>query len=85
MTLKIDGSGRIILPKPLRDRLGLRAGSDLDLQETEDGFSLRPADRQPSMIKKEGLWVHAGKLLEFDIVEATRDERENRIRRSAAL
>lgn len=34
LALKIDKAGRVILPKPVRDRLGLHAGSDLEIQET---------------------------------------------------
>jgi hypothetical protein len=30
MTLKMDKAGRVILPKPVRDRLGLHEGSDLE-------------------------------------------------------
>jgi len=37
MTLKIDRAGRVILPKPVRDRLGLHAGSDLEILETKEG------------------------------------------------
>jgi AbrB family looped-hinge helix DNA binding protein len=83
MTLKIDKAGRVILPKPVRDRLGLHEGSDLDLQETPEGVLLKPAasafDGQ-----KQGLWVHTGKLPPgFDAVEAIRDDREERIRKLA--
>jgi len=85
MSLKIDGAGRVILPKPVRDRLGLRAGSDLEILETEDGVMLKPAERQPSMTKKEGLWVHTGKLQGTDLLQAVRDDREDRIRKSGGL
>jgi AbrB family looped-hinge helix DNA binding protein len=86
MTVKIDKAGRVILPKPLRDRLGLRAGSDLEIQETAEGVVLKPIERQPSMIKKHGLWVHTGKVPPgFDIVQAIHDDREERIRKLAGL
>jgi AbrB family looped-hinge helix DNA binding protein len=86
MTLKIDKAGRVILPKPLRDRLGLHEGSDLDIKETSEGIVLTPAERLPSMIKKQGLWVHTGKLPPgFDIVQAIRDDRDERIRKLAGL
>jgi looped-hinge helix DNA binding domain, AbrB family len=62
MTLKIDKVGRVILPKPVRDRLGLRAGSDLEVQETPEGVLLKPADRRPSLIGKGSFWVHTGEL-----------------------
>lgn len=86
MTLKIDKAGRVILPKPVRDRLGLREGSDLEILEIPDGVVLKPAERRPSMVKKQGLWVHTGKLPPgFDIVQAIRNDREERIRKVAGL
>ena len=86
MTLKIDKAGRVILPKPVRDRLGLREGSNLEILETPDGVVLKPAGRRPSMIKKQGLWVHTGKLPPgFDILQAIRNDREEHIRKVAGL
>jgi len=84
MTLKMDKAGRVILPKPIRDRLGLHEGSALEIIETPEGLVLTPAERRPSMVKKQGLWVHTGKVPPgFDIVQAIRDDREDRIRKSA--
>ena len=86
MTLKIDKAGRVILPKPIRDRLGLHEGGDLEILETQERLFLKPVEREPSMIKKQGLWVHTGKLPPgFDIVKAIRDDREERIRKLVGL
>jgi AbrB family looped-hinge helix DNA binding protein len=86
MTLKIDKAGRVILPKPVRDRLGLHAGSDLEIQETPDGVVLRPADRKPSMVKKGSFWVHTGELPPgYDILKAIDDDREERTRKAWGL
>jgi AbrB family looped-hinge helix DNA binding protein len=86
MTLKIDKAGRVILPKPVRDRLGLHAGSDLEIQETPDGVVLRPADRKPSMVKKGSFWVHTGELPPgYDILRAIDDDREERTRKAWGL
>ena len=80
MTLKTDKAGRVILPKPVRDRLGLHEGSELEIMETPEGVMLKPVERRPSMIKKQGLWVHTGKLPPgFDMVRAIREDREDRI------
>jgi AbrB family looped-hinge helix DNA binding protein len=62
MTLKIDKAGRVVLPKPVRDRFGMKAGTDLEMQETADGVVLRPVRQRPSLIKRDGLLVHRGKL-----------------------
>jgi len=86
MTLKIDKAGRIILPKPVRDRLGLHEGSDLEIEETPDGVILKPAGRRPAMVRKQGLWIHTGTMpAGFDIVKAIEDDREARIRHLAGL
>jgi len=60
MSITIDKLGRIVVPKPLRVRLGLVSGSELELTEQPGGFSLQVASRGPSMIKVDGLWVHQG-------------------------
>jgi AbrB family looped-hinge helix DNA binding protein len=60
MTLKIDKAGRIIPPKPVRDRFQLREGSELDLEERPDGLTLRPVEQKSSMILRDGVWVHRG-------------------------
>ena len=86
MTLKLDRSGRVVLPKQVRDRLGLHEGGDLEMMEIPEGVVLKPSEIRPSMIKKKGLWVHTGKVPQgFDIVNAIRDDREDRIRKLAGL
>jgi AbrB family looped-hinge helix DNA binding protein len=86
MTLKMDKAGRVILPKPVRDRLGLREGSDIEIEETPEGLMLKPIETRPSMIKKDGLWVHTGKVPPgFDVVQAIREDREDRIRKISGL
>ena len=39
-TVSIDTAGRIVLPAPIRARLGLAAGMSLVLVEEQDGVSL---------------------------------------------
>jgi hypothetical protein len=47
---------------------------------------LKRAELRRSMVKKQGLWVHTGKLPPgFDIVRVIRDDREERIRKLAGL
>lgn len=81
MTLRIDDAGRIVLPKRVRERLQLRGGSELELEESADGVTLRPVRREPSMTRKNGFWVHCGKLPKDVNWESLVDEsREERIR-----
>ena len=60
MKLRMDKSGRIIFPKPLRKRLGLASGMELEVVEQPGGVLLRPMLQQPSMIRVDGLWIHQG-------------------------
>ena len=79
MTIKIDKAGRIVLPKPVRERFHLREGSELELEERPDGLTLRPVEQQPSMVRKNGIWVHLGKVPRgFDwntVVDGIREQR----------
>ena len=79
MTLKIDKAGRIVLPKPIRDRLGFYEGAHLELAEDAGGVTLRALQQQPTLIRKGAFWVHTGKVSqEFDIVNAIERNREER-------
>ena len=84
MKLKIDNAGRIVLPKPVRDRLGLRAGSDLDLAESREGILLKPVRQQPSLVRRNGLLVHSGKLPKgYEWDRLIEDDREDRFKKLA--
>jgi AbrB family looped-hinge helix DNA binding protein len=86
MTLKMEKAGRVFLPKPVRDRLGLHAGSDLEIQETPEGIVLRPAERRPSLVKKGSFWVHTGEIPPgYDIPKAIDEDREERMRKAWGL
>lgn len=81
MKLKIDQAGRIVLPKPIRDRLGLEAGSDLELSESASGVMLTPVRESPSLVQRQGLLMHRGKLPPgFDWSRLVEDHREDRLR-----
>jgi AbrB family looped-hinge helix DNA binding protein len=86
MQVKIDKAGRIVLPKPVRDRLRLRQGSDLEIEERPEGLLLKPVDQRPSMVQKNGIWVHLGKLPKgFDWETLVDDARDDRIKELSGL
>jgi len=60
MKLRMDKSGRIVFPKPLRKRLGLATEVELEAVEQPGGVLLRPLTQRPSMIRIDGLWIHQG-------------------------
>jgi bifunctional DNA-binding transcriptional regulator/antitoxin component of YhaV-PrlF toxin-antitoxin module len=58
MTLKMDKSGRIGLPKRLRERLGIKPDMGLEAVEEASGVLLRLVEQEPCMVQVDGLWVH---------------------------
>lgn len=81
MTIKIDNAGRIVLPKPVRDRLGLKPGAAVEMTEGPEGVTLAPATQKPSMIRIRGFWVHQGSAPKgFDWDRHLEEERNRRHR-----
>ena len=80
MTIRIDGSGRIAIPQPLQERLGLKPDSELDLTELNEGFLLRPIRRRASITLVDGFWRHNGLVTTgFDWGRQLQIMREKRI------
>ena len=78
--LTLDKAGRIVLPKPLRDRLQLAPGDTLQLETEGERITLLPV-RQNVMLKKElGVWVYQGEPADTSIADLIDRERENRNR-----
>ena len=61
MEIRIDKAGRIVVPKPLRERLGFKPDTGLEAIEGPEGILLKRAEQRPSMVKVDGLWVHQGR------------------------
>jgi AbrB family looped-hinge helix DNA binding protein len=60
MKLLIDRSGRIVVPKRLREWLGFLPDTEIEVVEEPGGLLLRPSLEKPSMVKVDGFWVHQG-------------------------
>lgn len=86
MKLTIDKSGRIVVPKRLRERLGLRPNSELEIVEQPNGMLLRAAEEKPSLIEVGGLLVHQGSAepgANWDrVLQDVREERAQTILKS---
>lgn len=84
MDVTIDDYGRIVIPKPVRDRLGLQSGTSLKLAvqsegENEGSITLSPKQQSPPLQRKGALLVHTGELTEegFDAGDHLRDYRQH--------
>lgn len=81
MTLKIDRAGRIVVPKSIRDRLGLDPGTPLEVTERPDGILIQRSERERRLVPEEYLLVHTALLPKrHDLTRAVEEEREARIR-----
>jgi AbrB family looped-hinge helix DNA binding protein len=82
MHVKIDQAGRIVLPKKIRDRFGLRKNSELELKESAEGIVLKPvSDESCLMLDKDGWLVFTGRPIgKINWDRLVDDMREERIR-----
>ena len=69
----------MVVPKPLRDRFNLVAGTELEIEATAEGLTLRKVGGTPSLVRKQSLLVHHGDPRStLDIAEFIRAERDAR-------
>ena len=54
MTITIDGAGRVVIPKAIRDALGLAAGVPLVVTSDGVGVRIEPAPRGGRVVEVEG-------------------------------
>ncbi len=79
-TSKVDDFGRVLIPKPIRDDLGLDAGTELAVEKEGDKVTLRPAERSPRLKRKGHVLVFAGGRATGDMTDIIRKVREERDR-----
>jgi len=77
MKTTIDGLGRIVVPKPLRDALGLAAGTTVDISRYGAGLQLVPAGRTARLVEEDGVLVATGETtidddVVFDLIDSGR-------------
>ncbi|MPZ65290.1 MAG: AbrB/MazE/SpoVT family DNA-binding domain-containing protein [Pseudonocardiaceae bacterium] len=69
METTIDSVGRIVVPKPLRDALGLLAGSTVDISRYGAGLQLVPTGRTAQLVEESGALVATGDtMIDDDVV-----------------
>jgi AbrB family looped-hinge helix DNA binding protein len=82
MTAKItiDKAGRVVIPKPLRQRLRLGPGDVLELRSEGECITLQPVRPQAPLKKEHGIWVYEGEATDTSIADLLDRERGERIR-----
>lgn len=81
METTLDELGRILLPKEIRDDLGLGPGAVLRIEERDAGIFLKPEvsseTGDPHLVRKGGVLVFTGQA-EGDLESAIRRDRDER-------
>ncbi len=73
----MDDVGRIVVPKSLRDALGLRPGSTVDISRYGAGLQLVPSGRTARLVEESGFLVATGDTtidddVVFDLIDSGR-------------
>ena len=79
MKTTLDHFGRLVIPKGIRDRLGLRPGVEIEIDEKENELVLRPIEHGASFTLKKGILIFSGEAT-GDLRAAVRTHREERLR-----
>lgn len=77
MKTSVDQFGRVVIPKRMRDHLGLASGAELEVQAQNDEIVLKPVRETSSLALKDGVLVYTGRAT-ADLVGAVQQAREQR-------
>lgn len=83
METTLDRFGRIVIPKRVRDDLGLHPGSVLEIDDVDDRIVLRVRREEPDLVREDGVLVYTGGAV-GDIEEVVEAQRRRRSRDVAA-
>ena len=69
MKAVVDSVGRIVVPKALRDLLGIQAGSTVEISRYGAGLQLVPVSRTARLVEEAGVLVATGEtVIDDDVV-----------------
>jgi AbrB family looped-hinge helix DNA binding protein len=77
-TVTIDDTGRVVIPKNIREEHHLYAGRRLTLIVDKERLVLEPVEREDELIERDGLLLVSGRILDRNIDH--RLAREERIK-----
>jgi AbrB family looped-hinge helix DNA binding protein len=80
METTLDRFGRIIIPKDVRDDMGLEAGAVLQIEKEGEKIVLQPVRGEPRVKEKKGILVFTGTAM-GDVAAALGEHRKRRLRK----
>jgi AbrB family looped-hinge helix DNA binding protein len=60
MKTTLDKFGRIVIPKRVRDDLGLKPGTALQIEQADQRILMEPINEEPHVVVKDGVLVFSG-------------------------
>lgn len=80
METTLDRFGRIIIPKGVRDDMGLEAGAILQIEKEGEKIVLQPVHGEPQVMEKKGILVFTGTAV-GDVGAALHGHRKSRLKK----
>jgi AbrB family looped-hinge helix DNA binding protein len=80
METTLDRFGRIIIPKNVRDDMGLEVGVVLQIETKGEKIVLQPVQGEPKIIAKKGILVFTGTAV-GDVGAALQEHRKRRLKK----
>jgi len=80
METTLDRFGRIVIPKDVRDDMGLEAGAVLQIEKEGEKIVLQPIQGEPQVMEKKGVLVFTGTAL-GDVGAALHEHRKSRLKK----
>lgn len=78
MQTQIDQFGRVVIPKVIRQHLGLKPGMAIEIEESNHDVILKIVDKTPVIKMKGAIAVFVGEATD-DLESAIQREREHRL------
>ena len=77
----LDKFGRVVIPKEIRDSLGLRPGSPLRIEENNQEIRITLIEDAPHLYNKNGWLVYTGQVSNeiFEAIDSVRRKRSRHV------
>jgi AbrB family looped-hinge helix DNA binding protein len=78
MKTTLDRFGRVVIPKEIRDKLGLKPGAEIEIGDNGNEVIVKPLEDETPLEIKDGVLIYTGSAA-GDLEDAVRKHREERL------